>query len=113
MWANPAGVATGRSPMPAPVALHQAPRCGRRSTLEALTYVLTSVEVLAAVGRVPPVDAFTTGQFDTFVQPQPFRDVSISMPIVLGNPPEVSRVHMSLLNVASSTSALNSNQLEL
>src|SRR3954454_15486391 len=100
--------------MPAPVALHHAPRCGRRSTFDVLTKVFTSVDVEAELGRTPPVDGFTTGQFATAVQPHPLRDVSTSMPMDVGKRPDcVNWFHMSLLKVASSASGLNSNQLEL
>src|SRR6266542_252034 len=87
MCAKPVGVVAGRSPIPAPFWLHHAPRCGRRSTREALINVLRSVEVLAAVGRTPPAGGFVdvTGQFAATVQPQPLREMSISIPSVVGN----------------------------
>src|SRR5436305_14852436 len=104
MCARPAGVACGRSPIPAPFWLHHAPRCGRRSTLESLTNVFRSVDVEAAVGRVPPGGAVLVpvaadaGQLLMLVQPQPLRDVSMSIPSVVGKwplatPPLVSCVH--------------------
>src|ERR1035437_7474483 len=76
--------------MPAPEALHQAPRCGRRSTREALTQVSRTVEVLAAVGRAEP--------------PQPLREVSMIMPIVDGKPADTRSGYMSAVKPCSSTS---------
>src|SRR5512138_1074444 len=73
-----AGFARGRSPRPAPLWLHQLPAWMRRSTLDAFTKVLTSVDVLAAVGRAEP--------------PQPLRDVSMSMPMLELKPDETSLV---------------------
>src|SRR5450631_4703296 len=68
------GLACGRAPMP-PGWLHQLPAPFLLSSLVALTNVLRSVDVLAPVGRAEP--------------PQPLRDVSVSIPIVLGNPAEI------------------------
>ena len=65
-----AGAAVGLVPMPAPSWLHQLPLWMRRSIRDAMTNVRRSVDVLAAVGRFEP--------------PQPLREVSISMPILVG-----------------------------
>src|SRR5438876_11537183 len=83
--ANPfPGLACGRAPIPLGW-LHQSPRLGRPSSLDALTNVFRSVDVLAAVGRLGP--------------PQPLRDVSISIPIVLGRPAAIIAVFQSASKV--------------
>ena len=80
--------AVGSAPMPAPRGLHQRPRCARRSTLDALTQVLRSVLVEAAVGRCEP--------------PQPLREVSISMPTPV-QPADANRCCIAIAKVRSST----------
>src|SRR5215510_7237890 len=61
------GAARGRSPMPAPLGLHQLPLWMRRSMREASMRAFRSDRVDGPVGRAEP--------------PQPLRDVSISMPM--------------------------------
>src|SRR4051794_36424178 len=71
-----AGAALGRSPIPAPLWLHQLPAWMRRSTRDCSTNVLTSVDELLALGRPEP--------------PQPLREVSISMPMFASKPAEIA-----------------------
>jgi hypothetical protein len=61
----------------------------RRSILDSLTIVSTSVAVLAAVGRSGP--------------PQPLREVSMSMPMVDLNPAEISLLRKAMAKLCSST----------
>ena len=75
------GLACGNGPRPAPFWLHQSPRNGRLSTFVALTNVFRSVDVLAAVGRLGP--------------PQPLREVSISIPMLAGNPALTKLVYIA------------------
>src|SRR6187455_2276305 len=73
-----AGAARGRSPIPAPLGLHQLPLWMRRSMRDALMRALRSDNVDGPVGRADP--------------PQPLRDVSISMPMFDGKPAETAAV---------------------
>src|SRR5688572_8333260 len=73
-----AGEARGRSPMPAPLGLHQLPLWIRRSTREALMRALRSESVDGPVGRAAP--------------PQPLREVSINMPTFDGKPADTAAV---------------------
>src|SRR4051812_24920589 len=84
-----AGLARGRSPRPAPDWLHQLPAWIRRSMRDSLTNVLTSVDVLALVGRFGP--------------PQPLRDVSISMPMLALKPAWTRRLRKAWAKDSSST----------
>src|SRR4051812_46348339 len=93
-----AGAAFGRSPRPAPDWLHQLPAWIRRSMRDSLTNVLTSVEVLALVGRLGP--------------PQPLRDVSISMPMLELKPSETNLVRKACAKVSSSTYWFQSTHLD-
>src|SRR5215467_10212740 len=88
------GLACGMAPMPAPFWLHQLPRNPRWSILFAATYAAAVVgELFSAVGRAVP--------------PQPLREVSMTKPIVFGNPLFTSSCHIRPSYVFSSNVGLN------
>ena len=80
--------------MPAPSGLHHAPRCTRRSTRDSLTYVSRLVLDETFVGRSGP--------------PQPLREVSMSMPRLVGKPSATSRRCMCAVKSTSSRSLFHS-----
>src|SRR3954451_2342583 len=106
-----AGLARGRSPRPAPLWLHQLPAWIRRSTRLELTNVFTSVEVLAAVGRLAPPAAHGVAEVATQL-PQPLREVSMSMPSVDGKPAAMSAVRKPWVKVSSSVYWFQSTHLD-
>src|SRR5262245_55351061 len=83
-----AGAARGRSPMPAPLGLHQLPLWMRRSMREASIRALRSDSVDGPVGRAAP--------------PQPLREVSMSMPMLDEKPALTAWLRQACAKVSSS-----------
>src|SRR5215510_6299786 len=93
-----AGAARGRSPIPAPLGLHQLPLWMRRSMRDASMRALRSDSVEGPVGRAAP--------------PQPLRDVSISMPMPAGNPALTAWLRQACAKVSSSLNWFQSIQVD-
>src|SRR4249919_734787 len=93
-----AGAARGRSPMPAPLGLHQLPLWIRRSIREASMRALRSASVDGPVGRAAP--------------PHPFREVSMSMPMFDGKPALMAWLRHAWAKVSSSLNWFQSIQAD-